>query len=257
MTYETLEVARNGAVAHVWMNRPECLNALNHKILEELAEAFTELQRAFDVKVVVLGGRGRTFSAGADRKEGGPTNRRTEDDSGRARRFASQVGRRAMEAITRLEAMTIARVQGHAIGGGFCLALACDFRIAAEGTRFRIPEVDLGVPLTWGATPRLIYEVGPLRAREWIALAEWIEVEDAHAAGFLNRVVAADELDAEVGRYADKLAALPELALHMTKTQFRGYAQTAFLGDATETDGDIISAAAETEEARAAFSWGD
>ncbi|NNL84623.1 MAG: hypothetical protein HKP27_03175, partial [Myxococcales bacterium] len=59
-----------------------------------------------------------------------------------------------------------------------------------------------------------------------------------------------------VSRWAAKLAAQPELALHMTKTQFRGYAKTAFLGDATETDGDIISAAAQTEEARAAFSWG-
>lgn len=256
MNYETLEIEHDGAVAHVFMNRPERRNALNHTILEELADAFTALQREFNVKVVVLAGRGKSFSSGADRKEGGPTNRRVEDDTGRARRYASQVGRRAMEAITNLEAMTIAKVQGHAVGGGFCLALACDFRIAAAGTRFRIPEVELAVPLTWGAVPRLIYEIGPLRAREWVALADWVEAEEALEAGFLNRVVTADSLDAEVARWAEKLAAKPELALHMTKTQFRGYAKTAFLGDASETDGDIISAAAQTEEARAAFSWG-
>lgn len=255
MSYETLEIERDGAVGRVWMNRPNSLNALNTTILEELADAFVALQRDHDLRVVVLGGRGRAFSAGADRNEGSLAERLEQHRNGRARRYAGQVGRRAMQAITELEATTIARVQGHAVGGGFCLALGCDFRIAAAGTRFHIPEVDLGVPLTWSAAPRLIYEVGPFRAREWITMCDVIPAEEALAAGVLNRVVPESELDAEVGRWTERLLAKSDVALHMTKTQFRGYARMAVLGDATETDGDLIGAASTSDEARKAFNW--
>ena len=251
MSYEFIDVERTGAVVNVWMNRPECLNALNDNILDEIGDVFHALQSDLEVRVVVLGGRGRAFSSGADRREG--PSRFRDAKSGRAKRYASQIGRRAMQAITDLEAITIARVQGHAIGGGFCLALACDFRIASRETQFHIPEVDLGVPLNWGATPRLIYEVGPLKAKEWIVMCNKISTQEALEAGAINCVVSEEDLDEEIERWVKRIGEKSELALHMVKTQFRGYSRVAFLGDSSETDGDMGGIASHSEEFRKAF----
>jgi enoyl-CoA hydratase/carnithine racemase len=237
MSWTTLETERRGDVLYVWLARPECLNALNGTALEEVAALFTELQTAFDVRAVVLGGRGRSFCAGADRKDppGSEIMRRASEATERERRWASQVGLRACRAIEDCEIPTVARIHGHAVGGGIALALACDFRIAAAGTVFSVPEVDLGIPLSWGATARLIQEC-------------W---------GAVHKVVAAERLDEEVDSWASRLAAKPELAVHMTKTQLRAYAHSFLSGAVREGDGDMLAAASRSVVAKMAFSAGD
>ncbi|HVN84157.1 MAG TPA: enoyl-CoA hydratase/isomerase family protein [Candidatus Binatia bacterium] len=252
--YETLSIERDGPIARVWLDRPASRNALNSRALEEIAAAFTELQTSFDTPVVVLGGRGPSFCAGADRKD--PPSTRMAMGSGanaRERRYAAQIGRRAVEAVEKLEAITIARIHGHAIGGGLVLALACDLRIAAASTVFHIPEVDLGIPLSWGAAPRLAREAGLGRAKELILLCDRFDAASAERYGLLNRVVADDHLDAAVDEWAQRLAAKPPAALHMTKTQFRAYAQMVTLGDVTETDGDLLASASREDPSRFAF----
>ncbi len=109
------------------------------------------------------------------------------------------------------------------------------------------------MPLTWGATPRLIHEVGAARARELILLCDRIDGARAERWGLVHRAVPADQLDAMVDDWARRLAAKPELAVHMTKTQFRAYARRAALGDVTETDGDVLMAASRSEVARNSF----
>src|SRR5262249_33294265 len=116
MEWPTLTYEQVGPVGSVWLNRPERRNALNQQALEDLADLFGRLKRAFEVRVIVLGGRGRSFSAGADLKDppgvvemGDPTR------SVRERQWFSELGTRAIEAIERVDAITIARVQGHAI----------------------------------------------------------------------------------------------------------------------------------------------
>lgn len=254
MSYHTLTVETDGPIARVWLNRPERRNALNTQALEEIAAAFTELQRRFETPVVILGGRGRSFCAGADRKD--PPSTRMAAGSGagpRERRWAAQIGRRALAAIEQLEAITIARIHGHAVGGGLALALACDLRIAASNTVFHIPEVDLGVPLSWGAVPRLARETGMARAKELILLCDRFDAPAAERYGLLNRIVAEADLDAAIDDWARRLAAKPAWALHMTKTQFRAYAHTISLGDVTESDGDLLAAAAREDPSRFAF----
>ena len=244
MAWKTLSVERDGPIVRVWLDRPERRNALNSLALQELAEVFGSLATDFDARVVVLGGRGPSFCSGADRRDPPgnlPESERSPGD--RERRWMGQLGLRAVRAIEELEAVTIARVHGHAIGGGAVLPLACDLRVAAAGTVFSIPEVDLGVPLGWGATPRLIREIGPARARELILLCDRIDAETAAGFGLLNRVVPEDRLDAVVNEWAARIASKPEIAVHMVKTQFRAYAATTALGDATETDGDLLAAA--------------
>ena len=249
MSYETLKLEKRGPIAHVRLCRPEKRNALDTRALEEIREVFAELQTSFDTPVVVLSGEGTSFCAGADRKNP-PAAESARSDSARERRWASQIGRRAIEAIENCEAITIASIQGHAIGGGFLLAAACDFRIAARTAIFHIPEVDLGIPLTWGGVPRLAHLLGTARAKEWILLCERFDAETAERCGFLNRVVAEDELVATVEDWASRLAAKPDWALHMSKTQFRGYERMAVLGDLTEGDGDLLQAAGSQDPGR-------
>jgi enoyl-CoA hydratase/carnithine racemase len=255
VSWETLELEERGPVTRVWLARPERRNALNGAALEEIADCFGALQTRFGARVVVLAGRGPSFCAGADRKDPPGRGRMggDADATPRERRHAAQLGRRAVESIERLDAVTIARLHGHAIGGGFALALACDFRVAAEGTVLSIPEVDLGIPLAWGAVPRLVRDVGMLRARELILLCERMDAADALGWGLLNRVVPAAGLDAAVDSLAERLAAKPEMAVHMTKTQLRAYAATTALGDVTESDGDLLYAASRTTPARRSF----
>ncbi len=255
MTYETLAVERRGAVLHVWLDRPARRNALDTTALEEIAALFTGLARDFETRAVVLGGRGEAFCAGADRKDP-PAAARMAQGSGateRERRHASQIGRRAARAIEECEVPTVARLHGYAIGGGVVLAAACDFRIAAAGTWLHVPEVDLGLPLTWGGTPRLVHEIGAARARELILLCDRVPVETAERWGLVHRVVPATELDATVDALAARLAAKPEVAVHMTKTQLRAYAHRAAEGDVSETDGDVLLAASRVGIARKSF----
>jgi enoyl-CoA hydratase/carnithine racemase len=158
----------------------------------------------------------------------------------RERRWYAQLGRRALEAIERSEALTIARLHGHVVGGGLVLALGCDFRLAAEGTRISLPEVDLGLPLTWGATPRLIREIGSARAREMILGCEVIDAQQALDWGLVHRQVPEAELDSLVDDWANRYAQKPEAAIHMAKTQLRAYLASQVLGDVTEGDGDLL-----------------
>ena len=255
MSWQTLEVERDGPVLRVWLARPERRNALNTQALEEIARLFADLQTDFETRVVVLGGRGPSFCAGADRRDppGSARLASSSDATERERRWLSQLGSRARRAIEDAEVVTIARMHGHAIGGGCVLALACDFRIAADGTFIHVPEVDLGVPLTWGATPRLIQEVGAARARELILMCEPVDAARAETWGLVHRVVESDRLDAVVDDWAARLAGKPEGAVHMTKTQFRAYARRAALGDVTESDGDLLLAASRSAVARDSF----
>jgi len=253
MSYETIAVEHDGPDARVWLDRPACLNALDSTMLEEIADAFSSLQTSFDTRVVVLGGRGRAFSAGADRKDPPGRPDRGPDAGPRARRWASQLGRRAAESIERLEAVTIARLHGHVIGGGLVLALACDLRVAADDTRFHVPEVDLGIPLTWGAVPRLARAVGTARAKELILLAEPFGADDAARWGLVNRVVPADALDATTNEWVRRIADKPPWAVHMTTTQFHTLDRSLPLGDVTEGDGDLLIAASREDPARFAF----
>ncbi|WP_439106827.1 enoyl-CoA hydratase/isomerase family protein [Congregibacter sp.] len=208
--YQTLEIERQGTIAHLWLNRPEKLNPLSLLTLQELIRAAEELNQDTSLKVVIIGGRGRSFSAGAD-LTGFPA----AGDVGA--RDAADAGRRMADAIEQLNAITIARIQGWCIGGGLVLAAACDLRVAAKNTRFSIPEVDLGIPLAWGGIPRLVREIGPALTKELVMTCRPFDAKEALNAGFLNRIVGTDELDDAVEELADAIAARPTFPVQATK----------------------------------------
>lgn len=248
MTFERIEVERDGPVLRVWLNRPEKRNAHDHRMIGEVGDFFLSTATDFESKVIVLGGRGPTFCAGADRREVlGPA------ASLREERYRNQLGRRATRAIEDCPVPTVARVQGHAAGGGSCFATSCDFRITTESCQWWVPEVDLGTPLPWAATPRLIQEIGMARARQYVMLSERITGVTAAEWGLAHECVPDDCLDQAVQRWVDRLVSLPDLAVDMAKAHFRGYARGWALGDLSETDGDLGAIVRNTEDFRQRF----
>ncbi len=238
--YSRLDSSRDGDVLRIWLDRPEKLNAIDSVMLREVGDLFRSLETEHDLRVVVFGGKGRSFSAGADRRPD-PDPARPSGDRGQ--RWYTHLGRRACRAIEECEIPTVARVQGHAVGGGMCFAMACDFRVTTPDTQWYLPEVELAVPLTWAAIPRLIAEVGQARARQLVMLAERIDGVRALDWGVAHACVEEADLDAEVDRWLERIVGLPELAVHMTKSTFRGYNRLFALGDASEADGDLIALA--------------
>jgi enoyl-CoA hydratase/carnithine racemase len=208
--FETLEVKAEGRLGQLWLNRPDRLNALSVKALEELAAAARWFDTQEEVRVVVVGGRGRAFSAGAD-LDGFPL----VGDAGV--HAAADTGRIMAEALEGMRALSIARIQGWCVGGGLVLAAACDLRVAAEDARFSIPEIDLGIPLAWGGIPRLVREIGPALTKELVITCREFGPAEALSAGFLNRIVPGEELDSAVEELAAQIAAKPDLPVVATK----------------------------------------
>jgi enoyl-CoA hydratase/carnithine racemase len=208
--FETLTARADGPVGRLTLERPEKLNPLSTSTLREIARAARWFDDQPEVKIVIVSGAGRAFSAGADL---GSFSTRQEVST----REAADTGRRMADALEAMRAVSIASIRGWCVGGGLVLAAACDLRIAAEGTRFSIPEVDLGIPLAWGGIPRLVREIGPARTKELVLTCRPFDAEEARAAGFLNRVVPESELDATVEALAGSLAAKASHALFSTK----------------------------------------
>lgn len=213
-------LSNSDAVRIVELNRPSSLNALTAQTLSDLAEVYTKLSAEPQVRVVVLRGVGRCFCAGADIND--PPGNRVGAPSESDRVTAARAGEYAVTAIRQARPVTIARIHGHAIGGGLLLAVANDFRVAEQRTVFRLPEVPSGIPLTWGGTPLLAGEIGASAARELIMFGASLHAEEARRIGLVHSVcpgVAA--LDAEVDRRVSELAQLPQPAVDATKDQFR------------------------------------
>ncbi len=208
--FESLSVRVEGAIGELRLERPEKLNPLSIGMLEEIVRAARYFDEARGVKVVVVRGSGSSFSSGSDLASFGKV-------EGRTTREVAELGRAMADALEAMRAISIVAIRGWCIGGGMVLASACDLRIASEGARFSIPEVDLGIPLAWGGIPRLVRELGPARTKELVLTCRPFLAEEARAAGFLNRVVPDDQLDREVAELAGSLAKKASHALFSTK----------------------------------------
>lgn len=175
-------------IALVTINRPKSLNALNSETLAELDACFADIEKRKDIKVVILTGSGaKSFVAGADISE-------------MVNATAAQgrdMGLLAKEAFGRLENMpqvTIAAVNGFALGGGCEICMSCDIRVAAENAKFGQPETGLGILPGFGGTQRLARLVGKGRAKELIFTNDMIDAAEAYRIGLANKVVPQEEL---------------------------------------------------------------
>ncbi|WP_293763238.1 enoyl-CoA hydratase/isomerase family protein [uncultured Aquitalea sp.] len=199
--YSTLEIEHQGKVATVWMNRPDLHNAMNETLIAELTSAFGQLQTDDTVRVIVLAGRGKSFSAGADldwmRRAAGYSEAENLAD---ANKLAAM-----LKAIYRSKKPVIARVHGAAMAGGTGLTAVCDVAIATANARFALTEVRLGlIPATIG--PYVADAIGWRQARRYFLSAERVDAATAARIGLVHEVVDAAELDARIAHIAAELA---------------------------------------------------
>jgi enoyl-CoA hydratase/carnithine racemase len=205
-----IRVEVKDSVAILTLNRPKQLNALNQAVLEELDGHLTDLEKEPDVRAIILRGEGRAFAAGADIAQ-------MKDFSAAEAEHFSKVGGRAIAHLEQMAVPTIALIHGFSLGGGLELALACDIRIAAEGTKFGQPEVTLAVVPGFGGSQRLPRIIGRGRALELLLTGELINAQKALDIGLVTHVVPAEELMTIGLELAAKLCKLAPKALSWVK----------------------------------------
>lgn len=257
MEYRNLRLEIDkGGVAEVTLERPEVLNALNEETIGELESVFRSLEQNEDVRVVLLFGQGKAFSAGADIPEVHQL------DAATARAF-SRRGHAVMNRIEDGAKPVLAALRGFCLGGGCELALACHIRIAASDARIGLPEVRLGIIPGYGGTQRLARLVGRPTALELLLSARIITAREALAAGLVNRVVAPEELLPTCRELASQIAGqAPLAAKYCFEAVNRGYGltleagldlETALFGLASGTDDMKEGTQAFMEKRRARF----
>ncbi|HLT25282.1 MAG TPA: enoyl-CoA hydratase [Zeimonas sp.] len=206
-------VERDGRVARVTLNRPAQFNALSEALMASLQRIFDELAADTSVRVVVLGAAGKAFCAGHDLRE-----MRAQPSHDYYRTLFAQCSR-LMTSIQRMPQPVIARVHGIATAAGCQLVAACDLAVAAEGARFAVSGVNLGL---FCSTPSvaLSRNVPRKAAFEMLVTGEFIDAQTALARGLVNRVVPADELDAAIDALVERIVAKPREAIALGKDLF-------------------------------------
>jgi len=237
--YDRIRVDRDtelDGLVTVTLDRPDKLNALDIATHDELQHLCASLETDHEARVVLLTGAGRAFSAGAqlgDRRPDPPVN----DLDRRAR---AHLGGRTCEMLDRIPQVTIGVANGLAVGGGVVLLACCDLRLAAASAWFSIPEVELDLPLTWQALPRLMRELGPARTKELATACERFTSAQAAAWGFLNHVHPDAELLPAARALAARLLSMDPLSLTMTIGACRALENTMVPKEVTWSDADLM-----------------
>ena len=220
-------LTNDGKLATLTFNRPEKRNPLNEEILLELDELLCLVRDDANVRVLIFTGTGNTFCAGADLSLA----KGIADPQERERIFAEFAPRRtrlverALATLTQLEQITIAAINGYAVGGGWGLVLGCDLRIAVTEAEFWFPEVDLGAPLSPTISALIAADVGPLRANEMILTCRHYTASDLLAMGVLNQIVAKETLTSTVTTLANTILMKKADAVTMSKATINALAQ--------------------------------
>jgi len=211
---DPLLVAYEGRIARLTLNRPDRMNSLSHALKQRLAEAVSDLMMQRDISVVVLCGAGdRAFCAGADIKERGPQNLTPLEYLEVQRRTVALFAE-----LANLPQITIAAIDGFALGGGLELALACDMRIASSRAVLGLTEITLGTIPAAGGTQRLARLIGPSRAKRMLISGARLTAEEALACGLVDEIYPEDDFERAIAKAADDIASKPPLALRMIKS---------------------------------------
>jgi len=255
----TLEVA--GAVAEVRLNRPQARNAFSTSLMSQLIEVAAWLRASTDIQAVILTGTQTYFSAGADLAD--PARAAGRSATRLEQRQAARLGPDLCAAWEALEQVTLAAIEGYCIGGAAALAVSLDFRIAGAGAYLRLPEIALGMNMSWGALPRIAALVGPARAKRFAIFCEPCEAEQALAWGMVDEVTPAGGALAAARAWAAKVAALPPLPVRMTKEAINAQSGALFRATSamdrdqwmltSETNDFIEGSAAFREKRKPAF----
>lgn len=251
--YGSLSCRISRRLARVSLNRPAQRNALSTEVMRELLQCAGDLSVRDDVEVVIVTGRGGCFSAGADLKDG----QRWANQSATLveRREIASLGLRMARAWEELPQITIAAIEGYAIGGGLALVVALDWRVAARDAFVSLPEIALGIPLTWGTLPRLVNLVGPAKAKRLAILCQRIGARAACEMGLIDELSAHGRALAVAESLASRVLALPRHAVRMTKESCNVHASLGAAQSSHMAHDQLLLAAGSPESiaAREAF----
>jgi enoyl-CoA hydratase len=228
---EFVTIAREGAIATVTMDRGDGRNPLSRQLILEMTQAAHSFSDDLETQAVIITGKG-AFTAGADLKD--PALDRKRAPGLLERRHMTRIGPDLCDAWEKVEQVTICAIEKYCIGGGGALAAACDFRIMGRGAHMRLPEIPLGMNMSWHAVPRLVSLIGPSRTKQFVIFGERVEADQALLWGLADEVVPDGEALAAARRWADKVAKLPPNAVRMSKQGVNGAANalhhaTAFM----------------------------
>lgn len=249
-------------LARVRLSRPEKLNALNEDVRRGLWAAFSDVADDAATRVVVIEGEGRCFSAGADLAPGperpseqtigstAPT-AGADEPTWAQRRHDRGGWQRLLDLLESLPQVTVAGLHGHCIGGAALLAAACDIRVGDETVAVRIPELAIGIPLTWGGVPRLAREIGLPLTRDLVMTGRTMVAEEALRCGFVQRLVGAGRLEEGLSTVVDELLAMPAAPLAITKAMTAALGRAA-MGAAAWADADVLDWSGREQESRQA-----
>lgn len=209
---------QDGPIATITFNRPEKRNGLDPSVMLELESLVHRARDAGDIRVLVATGRGPAFCAGADltlaRDAGSDEERkRIQEDMNRVPRIIGRV----FDAMVHMDVISIAAVNGYAVGGGWSIATGFDHVIAVEGAEFWLPEVEIGMPFRGLANINLTQRLGPALAREAMILCRRFTAEELLGYRVINQVCPADQLEAETRRVAEAYLAMPWKAAISTR----------------------------------------
>jgi len=212
--FETILWKQDGPILTVTLNRPERLNAFNADMFADLGRAVETVPENKDIRVVVFTGAGRAFCSGADLTGVADYHSDAEGDT-----LAEGI-RQAQSVFDKVEALpqtTIAAINGHAVGAGLQLGLACDFRIAALGAKLGLSDVKIGIIPALGATTRLPRLIGLAKTKELILKGDLVSSEEAFEIGLVNELFEKDAFEGAVKELAEKLASRAPLAMTAAK----------------------------------------
>ncbi|MGK5530822.1 enoyl-CoA hydratase/isomerase family protein [Streptomyces sp. URMC 129] len=237
-----LDVRHEKHVLRVRLNTPENGNVVDEALLDELLAVFSAVRDDPSIRVLTLSGAGDDFCLGVDRKE--YDRLIAEDPSGSRIQVMGTKARQVCEALAMSSVVTIARVHGRAIGAGLAFTVFCDLRVGADDCRFRMPELALGFPVSWGsAMPRLFQEVGAARIRELILTGDSFDAATARDLSVLHRTVPESALDDAVEDWVRPMVRRPPGALRTTKAALNAYTGATRLADASFLEGDVLASA--------------
>lgn len=215
MSYENLRVEKNGHVATVTLDRPEKLNALNVDLMLEICDVADSFLHDYETRAIIFTGAGKYFTAGADLTD--PKRAKLSEASLLKRQRHTTLGQRMAAKLQAINQITIAAINGGALGGGAVIVSALDFRIAADDSFVGYPEINLGMNLSWYGLPLCLRLVGPARAKRFVILGDKESAQTLLEWGFLDEIVPAEELIAAAEKMAKAYAAKPPIAAQMIK----------------------------------------
>ncbi|MEQ8344097.1 MAG: enoyl-CoA hydratase/isomerase family protein [Sneathiellaceae bacterium] len=246
-TGDAVRVAVRDRIATVTLDRGDGRNPLSYAVMRRLTGVALDLAEQDQLSAIVLTGTSDVFSVGFDLKD--PLRERLATAGAGERLAAAKVGQKLCRAWAALEPLTVVAVEGHCIGGGVALAVACDLIVAGEGARFLVPEIDRGMNMSWQSVPRIANLVGPARAKRICILAEPVDAATGEAWGLVQYRAAAGGAFDRAMAVAEQAAAKPPIPVRMIKRGVEAYV-SALAHATSQMDADQFALATMSDDYR-------